>query len=217
MDQTRNKTRKIRNKGWLRRHANVDTKQDIVRASGALFARHGYAGTSVVDIANSVGIKDASIYNHFKSKQEILYAFLVQIHEGLLEECSNALEKAHGQPAKQQLLVFVEALVSYLVDNIEVTPMVDAFTYRSVKVLSEEQTASLSQYERQVFELLRSVLTEGVEQGDFSVDDITITAFAILGGIEHLVYWYRPGGRLSKVAIQKQLADFATIAVRASQ
>ena len=217
MSQTKTNVKKIKNKGWLRRHANVDTKKDIVQASGALFARHGFAGTSVVDIANSVGIKDASIYNHFKSKQEILHAFLVQILENLLEDCTNSLDKVQKRSAKEQLTVFVKAHVNFLVQNLEVTPMVDAYTYRSVKVLSEEQSESLASYERKVFNLLKDVLSRGLDQGEFKIDDLTVTAFAILGSIEHLVYWYRPGGRLSKSALQDKLADFALISVSAAE
>lgn len=49
----------------------MTTKEKITEAALTLFAEKGYKGTSVKNIADAVGIKDASLYNHFKSKQEI--------------------------------------------------------------------------------------------------------------------------------------------------
>jgi AcrR family transcriptional regulator len=209
MARAKKKAKKIKNRGWLRRHANIDTKKEILEASGLLFARHGYDGTSVVDIARIVGIKDASIYNHFDSKQEILYAFLCQILDDLVIACTTAVEMISPCSAPQKLRKFVEAHVGFLVDNLEVTPLVDAYTYRSVKIMSDEQADNLMQYERTIINLLKDILQEGVDEGEFRIDDRTVTMFAVLGSIEHLVYWYKEGGRLSKKSLQKKLADVA--------
>lgn len=50
----------------------MTTKERIIDESLTLFATNGFKGTSVKNIADAVGIKDASLYKHFKSKQEIL-------------------------------------------------------------------------------------------------------------------------------------------------
>lgn len=48
------------------------TSRQILDAGAELFAQNGYDGVSVREIAEKVGIKESSIYNHFKSKSEIL-------------------------------------------------------------------------------------------------------------------------------------------------
>lgn len=50
----------------------VSTKEKIIDAGIELFSEKGYSETSMRDIAAAVEIKPASIYNHFKSKTEIL-------------------------------------------------------------------------------------------------------------------------------------------------
>lgn len=50
----------------------MNTKNRIAQEALYLFSEKGYAATSVRDIAAAVGIKDSSLYNHYKSKQEIL-------------------------------------------------------------------------------------------------------------------------------------------------
>lgn len=49
----------------------MTTKERIVDEALTLFSTKGYAGTSVKNIADAVGIKDSSLYKHFKSKKEI--------------------------------------------------------------------------------------------------------------------------------------------------
>ena len=49
-----------------------NTKQEILDAALELFSTQGYEATSVAQIAAAVGIRKASLYSHFASKQEIL-------------------------------------------------------------------------------------------------------------------------------------------------
>lgn len=58
-----------------------NTKQIILEEALSLFAVHGYDGVSVKDIANAVGIKDSSLYKHYKSKQEIFKTLLSGMNE----------------------------------------------------------------------------------------------------------------------------------------
>lgn len=50
----------------------MTTKEKITEEALTLFAEKGYKGTSVKNIADAVGIKDASLYNHFKSVSDFL-------------------------------------------------------------------------------------------------------------------------------------------------
>lgn len=59
----------------------MTTKERITEEALTLFAEKGYKGTSVKNIADAAGIKDASLYNHFKSKQEIFDAIVTLISE----------------------------------------------------------------------------------------------------------------------------------------
>ena len=59
----------------------MTTKEKITEEALTLFAQKGYKGTSVKNIADAVGIKDASLYNHFKSKQEIFDSIVELIME----------------------------------------------------------------------------------------------------------------------------------------
>ena len=58
-----------------------NTKQEILRASLDLFSVQGFEATSISQIADAVGIRKASLYSHFESKQAILDAIVKEVLE----------------------------------------------------------------------------------------------------------------------------------------
>ena len=58
----------------------MDTKDRISEEARKLFSTKGYEATSVRDIAKAVGIKDSSLYNHYKNKQAI-FEHIINVHE----------------------------------------------------------------------------------------------------------------------------------------
>ena len=60
------------------RRPGVTARDEILDAAGELFTTLGYAGTSTRSIAESVGIRQASLYHYFKTKDDILCTLLGQ-------------------------------------------------------------------------------------------------------------------------------------------
>ena len=60
------------------RRPGSTARDEILDAAGELFTTTGYAGTSTRTIAESVGIRQASLYHYFKTKDDILCALLSQ-------------------------------------------------------------------------------------------------------------------------------------------
>lgn len=50
----------------------ISTKQKIIETAIELFSQHGYSGVSIREITRSVGIKESALYNHYKTKDEML-------------------------------------------------------------------------------------------------------------------------------------------------
>lgn len=61
-----------KNESVQKRKKGLETTRQILDIAADLFARNGYDGVSVREIADKAGIKDSSLYNHFKSKADIL-------------------------------------------------------------------------------------------------------------------------------------------------
>jgi TetR/AcrR family transcriptional regulator len=73
---------------------NAPTSERILDYAEALFAERGYDATSLADIAEQVGIRTPSLYNHFKSKEELWIAVL----ERLLDPFFALLDGFLAQP-----------------------------------------------------------------------------------------------------------------------
>lgn len=70
----------------------MNTKEKIQIESLKLFSKYGYAAVTTQDIAKAVGIKDASIYAHYKTKQDIftsiIESFYIKVKEVFCEVLS---------------------------------------------------------------------------------------------------------------------------------
>lgn len=75
------------------------THARLLSASAALFAERGYSGTSMADIAERVGVRKASLYNYYDSKEALLMDLLQRGLDDWLAACLPALEGEgdHGE------------------------------------------------------------------------------------------------------------------------
>lgn len=71
----------------------MTTKEKIVEEALTLFSVRGYDGTSVKNIADAVGIKDSSLYKHFKSKKEIFDTIVLEMQKRM-----EAMSTSYGLP-----------------------------------------------------------------------------------------------------------------------
>jgi len=76
------------------------TKKSILEHSLSLFSANGYKSTSVRDIAQSVGVKQSALYNHFKSKEEILETLIGELATSAIANIfsNTSKDRVQGKP-----------------------------------------------------------------------------------------------------------------------
>ena len=101
------------------------SKKRILGEALKLFSINGYEATSIEQIVNAVGIRKASFYSHFKSKQELLDMLLEEIkakYEAYSETVQKAWEIVELDCHKSNLQItetvfqFVKCQVEFLMD-----------------------------------------------------------------------------------------------------
>lgn len=188
-----------------------ETRALIVSEATILFATRGYERTSLNAIAKSIGISAPALYYHFDSKDEILFATLETTLVNLQTMASEAVGAAGDSPA-DQLAAFVGAHVIHDVGNVEIMPMLNAGLYNVDKLidgLPATRRKRLTLLQREFLDQLRRILHAGVTAKAFRIDDITATAFAIIGMVDFAVYWFRAGGKLSVEQLADQYGELA--------
>ena len=87
--------------------SHTSTKEKILRIAVELFSDNGYDRVSMRDIAKSVGIKASSIYNHFRSKEDILesaYDYYERKKNESEPDLDNLLALAEKEPPFELLM-----------------------------------------------------------------------------------------------------------------
>lgn len=94
----------------------METIDRIKHAAYILFAENGYTGTSMRDIANKVGIKAASIYSHYKSKEDLF----IDLFKDCISEydIGVSLNDEHIDiPLEEKMLELLRVQVLFLEEN----------------------------------------------------------------------------------------------------
>lgn len=88
------------------------SRRQIVEAAGALFARHGYAGTSIAQVSKACGLPASSLYWHFGSKEGLLWAVAESMAVDFLEQGPRTAD-FDGDPIDR-----LERMLSAIVDQL---------------------------------------------------------------------------------------------------
>lgn len=121
----------------------MDTKQKILNVALDLFSKNGYEATSMSMIAETVGIKKASLYAHYTSKQDILDSLILFISKEY-ENKSLIINANFDDPnlfkSSKQLANQVKQQISYIIHNPYISVVRKLFT---IEQFRNEQLAYL--------------------------------------------------------------------------
>jgi AcrR family transcriptional regulator len=184
------------------------TADEIRQAALEQFAQVGYAATSMRDIAGSVGIKAASLYNHFGSKEAMLWDLTLAAFEELIRSRDAAMAALPiTATAPDRLAGFVSAHVAFHAHHSNQALLVNSQLAALTKVHYRKAVALRTAYEI----TLRKVIDAGVGTGDFATPDARVSTFAILQMGMAVSAWYRPEGSLS---VKDLCAIYAELALK---
>jgi len=93
------------------RRRGSTAREEILDASSELFTRHGFATTSTHQIAEAVGMRQASLYYHFPSKNDIFMTLLMSTIQPALDLASDLAESDESPALKLWALVAAETRI----------------------------------------------------------------------------------------------------------
>ncbi|MFE4500304.1 TetR/AcrR family transcriptional regulator [Rhodococcus sp. NPDC056743] len=168
----------------------------------------GYHGTSMRDIAAGADLTVASIYHHFKSKQEILQEIMLQALRDAHGMTRGALLRSGGEP-KDQLQALVRAWVMFHTTRRE-DALVGATELRSLDESGHRLVVALRDEQENIF---RDVIERGVEEGAFRTEYPRDAVRAIINMGQQVCVWWRADGPLSAQDLADRYCTLATAMV----
>lgn len=181
----------------------ISTKREaIIRAALTMFADHGYQGTSLRRLAESVGIEAGSLYNHISSKNDLLSDMVVYATHEVLAGVRQQLESAPSDPVGR-LLVAITAHIQFHCIQREQVIVLD----RDFTALSGENAGKVAEAREAYEQVFREIVDEGVSSGAFRPHDAALSTKAILRLGPGTATWYRAKGPASAHEIGAFYAD----------
>jgi AcrR family transcriptional regulator len=168
------------------------TAAAIRRVSLRLIHEHGFEAMSLRQLAAEVGLQPASLYNHIKTKQDLLFSLIHEHMLTLLAETDAALDGLQGP--LERLRAFI---AHHLLYHLEKKHEVFAANFE-LRSLEPKNLRAIIALRRSYEARLIGVLDDGVAAGVLDVADTRIAAYAILAMLTGACTWYKLDGRLSK-------------------
>ncbi len=163
-------------------------KQDILEASIRVFARLGIANTKMIDIAREAGIGKGTIYEYFRSKQEIIMAAFQDFMSKMDAAASDQL--ANVPDPVDKLSHIVDGwmnIVSEAYDEFRVLVDFWAHSLRMEEDMGEFDLRGIIQNYRT---FLAGIIEEGIAGGTIKPMDAEVMASIIIAALDGLVlHW----------------------------
>lgn len=186
-------------------------ENEIYEQATRLFAERGFAGTSLQDIAEAVGLTRPALYHYVSNKDDLLAKLVAEITEDSAAGMAAVAERS-GLAPDEQLRQIISDAVRRQGDH--------AARFRLL-ILSEAElpepiAAVHAAGRRAVLRTLTSVIAHGVDEGVFRPVDPRTAALGVLGMTNWVAWWYTPGGRTDLDQVCRELAEMAVAGLAAA-
>ena len=170
-------------------------RRELTREAARLFARKGYHGTSIGDIAEAMGVQKGSLYAHIASKEDLLYETMREgadaFHAALdaIPEDTQAVEK---------IRLALRGHLRVVAEQLDVATVFVQQEWRYLEgARRDEIVAERRRYEERIRELFR----EGRELSELRADlDETAAALLLLSAANWAYTWLQSGRDTDEIA-----------------
>lgn len=183
--------------------------REILDAAAKVFARAGYHGAATQDIADVLGIRQASLYYYFDSKEAALEAVCATGVEDYALRAQKILRGTQSSAEKVAQLVFHH-----------LAPMAERLDYtvvflRERRFLPPPARKRIRAIEQRYERIIQRIIQQGVARGEFRPDlDTRMATLALLGLGNSAALWF---GREPGVTLERITQSYVDLLVRAFQ
>lgn len=157
---------------------------EIVDAAARIFAERGYHGTSTRDIADALGLRQASVYYYFTSKEAALESVCEHGVHGFVE-AAEVIVASHASSREK-----LEALIAAHLAPIETRRDYVRVFINERRYLPSASRRRIGRASRRLEQLFQRVIEQGMREGEFRGGvDARVATLAILGMLNAVINW----------------------------
>jgi AcrR family transcriptional regulator len=176
-------------------------REAILRSVANVLRNSRFSTLTIQDIADELGMTKGNLYYYFKDKREILYYCHMRSMDISLLALNEALQST-GSPA-DKLRILLTHHIRAIVDE-----GFGGILQTDLENLDPDQRRSYVRKRDELEQGVRHLIEDGIRMGQFTCPNIKLTGFAILGAINWIPKWYRPGGPFDPQQIAEQMTEY---------
>ncbi len=177
----------------------TDRKTEIINVAAKLFKEKGYSAITMRDIAQSMDIKAASLYNHIKSKQEILALIIIEI----AEEFTNTISKIviSEDTNIQKLEKVIQLHIDITLRNSDALACLN----NDWMHLAPAELSYFIKMREDYEEYFRRIIVNGIANGEIKNLNPEVVIFSILSTLRTLYLWYGKKKNLNPIVLKSNM------------
>ncbi len=158
-----------------------DKHAAILRAATKIFAREGFFGAKIADIAREAGVADGTVYLYFKNKDDILISIFNQTMDEAIAAGREALCVISEPIAKLRQAAYLH--LERLGRDRDLAVVFQVELRQSIKFMEQFSETRLAEY----LEIIRSIFQEGQRAGVFRQTlDTRLAAKVLFGALDEM-------------------------------
>ncbi|MFN8287169.1 MAG: TetR/AcrR family transcriptional regulator [Chitinophagales bacterium] len=181
--------------------ATLSTKQTIRQTAEKLFQERGYAAIGMRELAREVGIEAPSIYNHYKSKDDLLREICFDIAEQFFKAFDTAV--VDEEKGNKKLKLAIRAHIGVIANNIEASEVF----FNEWVFLEEPHLAKFKKLRYEYEMRFRDLIEKGIKRGDFKKVNAKLAVFTIFSALNATYDLYSSNERLTEEEIAEEISN----------
>lgn len=177
----------------------TDRKTEIINISAKLFKEKGYSAVTMRDIAQAMDIKAASLYNHIKSKQEILVLIIIEI----AEEFTNIMDEVLISNAS--VIAKIDRIIQLHIDITLRNPDALACLNNDWMHLTDAELRHFIKMREEYEDNFKTIVKQGIANNEIKNYNLDVIIFSILSTLRTLYIWYNQTNKLSSKALKDNM------------
>lgn len=178
-------------------------KERILNSAIKIFGEKGFQNATIAEIAKDAGIGDATIYEYFRNKEDMLLAIPVEVTKELIPQIASHMMGIKGAPNKLRKFIW------WYLDYIEKNPGYGSIVLLELKTSKAYISTEAYQAARTFYKTVLDIIGEGQEEGSIKKEINVFLARSIcVGAIEHIIIrWLLKDRKYSLTQYADELAD----------
>lgn len=174
-------------------------KEFILKKAAQMFREKGFAATSMRDLAETVGIEAASLYNHISSKNEMLESICFDVANRFNLHMDEL--ELNNQKIIKKIEIVLRFHIRQMIDHFEEVIVAD----REWKHLAEPYLSNFHNQRRNYRKRFAAIIETGILRNEIKKIDAPTAVLILLHSVNGIESWHRSEAKISAQALEDNI------------